>query len=296
MPEREEQFSDETIRRFLLGALTGAEQATFDERLFADDGLEKRVRLAECELADDYAFERLNAADQELFEHNFMVTAARHQQLTVSEALRDRFASETVVTSAPSAMTIAERLKEWLGLGQSSWKLALRVIILLLLIGTMWSVLRGPRLGQRFLSIRRPVPAGTPAPNLQMAHHSISPEPPKQITPPDQLAAPVTLMLVPQHGYDPVHIATIMLPDGERGVLRLQLSVKGTPETDRAELLTISGQSVLVEGALKPLPGVDTVSFDVPGRFLTAGDYQMKLSRRTDGVESNVVTYYFRVQ
>jgi hypothetical protein len=247
-------------------------------------------------LADDHAFERLNPTDKELFEHRFLVTAARHQKQLVSEALRERFAAEPVVTSAPSAMTVADRLKSWLGLGGPLWKLAFRVIILLLLIGTMWSVLRGPRLGQRLLSIRRPAPAATPAPNPQLSHHSTSPEPPKQSAPPDQLAAPVTIMLAPQHGYDPAHIATVSLPDSERGILRLQLSAKGTPPTDRAELLTVSGQTVVAEGDLKPSPGVDIVSFDVPGRVLTAGDYQMKLSRMTAGVESNVVTYYFRVQ
>ena len=297
MPEPEEQFSDATIRRFLLGTLTAAEQATFDERLFTEAGLEKRVRMAEFELADDYAYDRLNAADRALFEQRFLVTAARRQKLNVSDALHDRFAIDPVVSSAaPSTSPFAERLQGWLGLGHPSWKLAFRVIIVLLLIGTMWSVLRGPRLGERFFA-KRPKPVASPASTQQEAHHSrTSPEPPKQSAQPDQLITPVTITLAPQHGYDPTHIATVSLPDGERGILRLQLSAKGTPETDRAQLLTVSGQTVLAAGDLKPSPGVDIVSFDVPGRFLTAGDYQMKLSRITDGAESNVVTYYFRVQ
>lgn len=298
MPEPEEQFSDETIRSFLLGILTAAEQLKFEERLFTDDGLEKRVRMAECELADDYAFERLNAADKELFEHKFLVTAARHQKLTVSEALRDRFASETVVTNAPSAMTVAERLKSWVGLGHPSWKLALRVIILLLLIGTMWSVLRGPRLGERLLSIRRPAPAATPTPNQQQASHhpTRSPEPPKQSAPPDQLGAmPVTIMLAPQHGYDPAHIATVSLP-GEHGNLLVQLTFKGNQEIYRGELFTIAGQSVFSEGTLKASAGGDSFDLYVPGRLLNPGDYQIKVSRITEGPEAGVATYYFRVQ
>jgi hypothetical protein len=200
---------------------------------------------------------------------------------------------------APSVLTIRERLQYWFGLHQPYWKLALRVIVLLLIIGTMWSVLRGPRLGERFLTRHPPAPVAIPATNQQEANHPFKPSPPakEETAPPEQLApAPVVVTLVPQHGYDPAHIAVVSLPDGERGVLQLQLSAKGNPETDRAELLTISGQSVLTEGALKPSPGIDIVSFDVPGRFLTAGDYQMKLSRMTDGVEAAVVTYYFRVQ
>lgn len=294
MPEPTEQFSDETIRRFLLGSLTAAEQATFDERLFSEDGLEKRVRLAECELADDYAFERLKAADKELFEQKFLVTAARHQKLTVSEALRDRFAPDSVVTIVPSAMTIAERLQRRLGFGRPAWKLAFRVIILLLLIGTMWSVLRGPRLGKRLLALRPAAPVATPAPNQQDAHHpKTSPEPLKENAPPDQIA-PVTIMLVPQHGYDPTHIATVSLPGGEQSSLHVQLTFKREQELYRAELLTIAGQSVFSEGGLKSAAGGDSVDFNVPGKFLNSGDYQIKLSQLTDG--SGVATYYFRVQ
>jgi hypothetical protein len=288
------------VRRFLLGNLTAAEQTTFDERLFADHDLEKRVRLAECELADDYAFERLSAGESELFEQRFLVSSARRQKLIVSKALRDRFATERAVAgAAPSVMTFRERLQYWFGLHQPYWKLALRVIVLLLLIGTMWSVLRGPRLGERFFARRRPAPVATSPKNTQEANHPVNPSPPPREAPPppEQLApAPVVVLLVPQHGYDPAHIAVVNLPDGERGVLQLQLSAKGNPETDRAELLTISGQSVLTEGALKASPGIDIVSFEVPGRLLTAGDYQMKLSRMSDGVEAVVVTYYFRVQ
>jgi len=288
------------IRRFLLGSLSAADQVTFDERLFADDGLEKRVRLAECELADGYAFDLLTPADRELFEQRFLVSAARQQKLIVSTALRDRFAS-AVTNAAPSAMTLAERLQRWLGLGQPSWKLALRIIILLLLIGTMWSVLRGPRLGKRFLAERRPAPVATPAPNQQEANHPIKPSPPQLKegipAPPDQLVAtPVTVMLVPQHGYDPAHIATVSLPGGEPSGLHVQLTFKGNGEIYRAELLTITGQSVFSQGALKPSAGGDSVGFDVPRQFLNPGDYQVKLIRVTDGIEAGVATYYFRVQ
>src|SRR2546426_9238041 len=102
------EFSDDAIRRFLFGGLSAAEELTFEERLFADERLETRVRLAECELADDYAFGRLNSAERELFEQRFLVSAARQQQLNVSKALHDRFATvSTVATVSPSAgMTI----------------------------------------------------------------------------------------------------------------------------------------------------------------------------------------------
>jgi len=62
------------------------------------------------------------------------------------------------------------------------------------------------------------------------------------------------------------------------------------------ELHTVAGQSVFSEESLKPAVGGTTIDFDVPVRFLKAGDYQVKLSRVTDGIEEGAATYYFRVQ
>lgn len=103
-------------------------------------------------------------------------------------------------------------------------------------------------------------------------------------------------MLVPQHGYDPVRITPVSLPDSEHNTLCLQLTFKGNQEIYRAELLTIAGQSVFTEAALKPSAGSGSFDFLVPGRLLTPGDYQVKLNRITDGIEAVVATYYFRVQ
>src|SRR5882762_3277006 len=82
-------FSDETIRRFLLGELSESEQPLFEERLFTDAGFGARVCLVEMELADDYAFVRLNAPDRALFEERYLVTSKRQRALNVSTALRD---------------------------------------------------------------------------------------------------------------------------------------------------------------------------------------------------------------
>src|SRR6266545_1634860 len=85
------EYSDETIRRFLLGGLSASERPLFEKRFIADDGLDGRVRLAEFELADDYAFERLSTPDRKLFEERFLLASNRQHQLKVSEALCTRF-------------------------------------------------------------------------------------------------------------------------------------------------------------------------------------------------------------
>src|SRR6266404_9302397 len=127
-----QEFSDDAIRRFLFGRLSAAEQAAFEEYLLTGESLEARVRLAEFDLADDYALERLSAADRQAFEKKFLLSAERTRQLKVSTALRDRFASTTTVAApAPKGATasISERLRLRFGLNQRAWRLAFGVAI-----------------------------------------------------------------------------------------------------------------------------------------------------------------------
>src|SRR5215510_5874204 len=95
--ETNKQFSDEAIRRFLLGSLDSNEQSLFEQSLFTDDELEDRVRLAELELTDDYATARLSDAEQQLFRQRFLLTTDRQRELSVSQALHDNFATPAFV-------------------------------------------------------------------------------------------------------------------------------------------------------------------------------------------------------
>src|SRR5437868_4553020 len=102
-------FSGETIRRFLLGHLSELEQPLFERELFTDAGLGARVRLAEIDLADDYAFERLSVADRILFEERFLVTSKRRRELNVSLGLRDRFSRARATAARSEKSTVGKR-------------------------------------------------------------------------------------------------------------------------------------------------------------------------------------------
>src|SRR5713226_4237040 len=140
-----QEFSDDAIRRFLFGRLSAAEQATFEEYLFTGESLEARVRLAEFDLADDYALERLSAADRKTFEKKFLLSAERKRKLTISRALRDRFAdAATVPTTAPKVAkaSISERLRRLFGLNQRAWRFAFGAAALAILVAAAWLVLK----------------------------------------------------------------------------------------------------------------------------------------------------------
>jgi hypothetical protein len=117
------QFSDHTIRHFLLGQLPASEQALFEEQLFINADLEARLRLAEFELADDYAFKRLTESETSAFRERYLLTADRNQKLNVSQTIRDRFLSESAAEIKP---TVYQWLIPWFDLRRPGLEIRIR--------------------------------------------------------------------------------------------------------------------------------------------------------------------------
>lgn len=296
------EFSDEAVRRFLLGRLSASEQPAFEQHLFTGDALEARVRLAELDLADDYAFEHLSTSDRRLFEQRFLVTAGRQQKLQVSKNLRDRFSANTAAGSEKN--TVAERLRYLLGLDRPAWRLAFGVLILLVLFATAWLVIKEPRfagqIANRIIPRRSPpqsapLKAGHPT-NTSMPEHQITPSP---MPVHDQTAATrvvVSLALTPALSPRTSEISSLKLPKGEQDVVRLQLVLKADQTGPyRAELVTSEGSCVFSADSLKPADSRAGIDFDVPARLLKAGDYQIRLGRAANEATKAETRYYFRV-
>ncbi len=303
------EFTDDAIRRFLFGRLSAAEHATLEERLFTDDSLEARVRLAEFDLADDYALERLSAADREAFEEKFLRSAERKRQLNISTALRDHFASAPTVAATASKGTkasISERLQLLFGLNQRVWRLAFGAAALAVLVATAWLVLKESHL-RRAVS-PPPIVRSSPSPSSKREtehphgpssppeHHTTpSPMPPHEPT-----GSPVILSvdLFSDASRDRDKIPLIDLPKGEHDLVRLQLALKlNQTGSYQADLLTVDGQSIFSSQAFQSAEtNTSKVDFDVPAALLTRGDYQVSLRRAADGSKKTVASYYFRVK
>ena len=299
------ESSDETIRRFLLGGLSASEQPLFEQRLFTDDGLDARVRLAECDLADDYAFERLSAPERNLFEERFLLTSDRRQKLQVSKVLRDRFSSINATAKQSDKKTVADSLKDLFGFGRPLWRFAFGVLILAILLGTVWLVVKEPRLARQIanrINPRRSTPANAP----REVNHPVNTSTPEHQTTPspmpehDQTASSLiatSIILIPEASPDSSKMLSVNLPKGEKEILRLQLALKPNPPGSyRAELLAIEGSSVFSADSLKPNDSRTGIDFDVPARLLKTGNYQVKLSRVDGGAKGIAASYYFRVQ
>jgi hypothetical protein len=291
-------FSDETIRRFLLGELGAPEQPLFEQRLITDDGLDARIRLAEFDLTDDYAFGRLSAADQERFEKRFLLTSNRQQKLEVSRALRDRFLPTTATAYAarPEKKTVADRLRYLFGLDRTAWRIAFGVLILVILFGTAWLLIKEPRIARQITNRmipRRSLPSSAP----RRADHPTNTSSPEHQTTPSPMPlhdsaieSPESVVLFPTTR-DLDKIPTVTLSNGEKDVLRLTLTVNDRTSAYRAEVLTIDGQTVFnVDWLQGP-----QFALDVPMRLLKSGKYQIRLSDARDGSKKEVASYYFLV-
>src|SRR5438552_1153163 len=305
------EFSDDAIRRFLFGRLSAAEQTTVEERLFTDDSLEARVRLTEFDLADDYALERLSAADREAFAEKFLLSAERKRQLRVSSALRDRFAATSTVdqTARPGAKaSISETFRLLFGFNQRAWRLALGAAIIVVLVGMVWLLVKEPRIKEGIkagiFNRRAPVPAPS-APRMAGHSNNTSSMPEHRITPfampphePTASPAILSVDLFSDASRDRDKIPLIDLPKGEHDIVRLQLALKlKQPGSYRADLLTVDGQSIFSSQSLQSLDiDAGKVEFDVPAASLKTGDYRVSLRRADDGLKRTVASYYFRVQ
>src|SRR5256885_12655940 len=100
------ELSDEMIRSFLLGKLTGGHQSQFEEHLLTDDDLAYRVRLAELELCDEYTSTRTGDQELQVIRERFLLTHDRRGALKVSTVLGDHFRSRA------RAYSVVERIRD----------------------------------------------------------------------------------------------------------------------------------------------------------------------------------------
>lgn len=289
---------DEMIRRFLLGDLSASEQPAFEHRLLIDHALARRVRLAELELADDYAYERLSGAERELLEQTLRLSADRGRQVEVSRSLREQFSVSGV---APSSATFIERLRVLASIAQPAWRFAFVAAILLILVGAAWLVIKEPRIARQITNRIVPHRSTAPRSPREAGHPNNTSAPEHQTTPSpmpvhDQTAAVpliVSVALLPTASSPGDATSWINRPEGDQDIVRLQLAVKLDQSGPyRAELLTLDAQSVFTE-SIKGAGNGEQIDVDVPARLLKSGDYQIRL-RRADAEEMS--SYYLRVR
>jgi hypothetical protein len=297
------ELPEETIRRFLLGSLSAAERPDFEQQLLLDDELAARVRKAEFELADDYAYERLTEPQQYLFRENFLAGANRDRKVAVSISLRDQFASAPASGRRPATAAYLQKLRAVFRFRQPSWRLAFAIAIFLLLVGTVWVAVKKERRIQEEhaeqIHRRSPNPSSSVEANhpggitTTPEHQTASPAMPvHEQTPAADRGAVVVLSL------SDGSVPSVNLPQGADDFLDLRITLEaGQVGPFRGELLTADGQKISGAESLKSHDIRNTqLDFRVPASLLKQGNYQFRLFRDNAGAEENLASYDFRIQ
>jgi hypothetical protein len=287
--DKQQTFSDEFIRTFLLGGLDASEQMRFEHSLFADDNLEQRVRLAELELSDDYAAHRLERSDRELFQHRFLLTTDRERTVAISKALHDTFAlTGSHATFWHNTIGIFDVRRHALRYAFAT------VTLMLLLLGTALLIKR-ENLHRAGVTTPRVSPKPTATAVQQPAHHPSIPSDPthNETSPAPPSHDRVTTGMVLEAG-TPLESAPTISTSGD--FLIIQLTLDGPfAEAYGVSVMTVSGEAVF---SADKLPRVEekSLDFDLPTASIKPGDFKITLTRLDGESGQNAGTYYFRVR
>ncbi len=302
-------FTDDQVRLYLLCQLNEAARVKFEACLLADDDLAQRARLAELELSDDYAADRLSMVEREFFEKKFLVTEGRRADLSVSRALHEPAAANAAAIRDEAGSWLQNLLALFSFRGSPVFATAGSLAILILIAGAAWFTVRQVRKAESLTALHEAAPTLEPNENSVNQSTPIQPAPSPQASPdkkaatsptpaePQTPATLATFTLFPGSLRGSGDLARVVVPKGKRDIVRLVL----VPEADgqgvyRAQLLSAEGESILMRARLRISKDKSEprVVFEIPAQLLKVGDYQIRLSRQLDGKTEPIGSYYFR--
>jgi len=288
--QQHRDFSDGTIRRFLLAQLSRAEQSAFEAALLTKSHIEQRARLLEIELIDDYAADRLGANERAAFQHKFLVTAARQKKLEVSAAMQRSL-----------GVLASRRADSWLNLPfpwqRLAWRVAFAILAVVVLLASVMVIRREPQIVRQVIPKRwRPIAVVSPTPqpahhatsSSESAFHRVEPE-----TLPAHEASPQTIVVRADSSADTAPV--INLTNNAAKTVRLELVLERNESATFSILVTSSSGEVMHNVPEIHVEHADRIDFDIQVERLKAGAFQVILTRLT-GEPGLAGTYNFRVQ
>lgn len=276
-------FSEPAIRQFLLAQRSRDDSTAFEESLFTDAAFAQRVRLAEFELADDYAFGRLPSSEKTQFEKHFLCSAARLKILRASRAFALQ-PHEPAKTLRPA------------GLRHPKVRLAFAVTLATLLLAAFWIVVKKEPRIKREIVRRLTNKSATAQPTPVESHHGVNTELEHLQTPqplPEHAAATprvFTVSLGPNNHETPT---LVQGPAANYDLIQFDLII-GPLHAGRyaVQVLTNEGESIY-EGNAEP-HSASTVKFSATRSLFAPGEFEIRLVDENSG--ALLASYYFRVE
>jgi anti-sigma factor RsiW len=330
---------DELITRYLLGEMSGEDESRFESRYFDDDSLFEQLTAIEDELIHAYARGELAPRERSLFEARYLASERGRERIAFARELSRALAPE-VTAEKQSARSSSEesaqtqlKVSWWRGLFNTSFasrsaaKLAFAVLLIALLVGGVWIVLRlrapSSRVGEQARETRNgkltepgttpeqrppgsaavvesPMPTASPiesvaAPSLGNSSSSERTAQSRKT----QLSAVVSLVLSAAMTRGSGEASTLLVPQDARRI-RLRAELPSVEKaTYQASIQTVEGREVWSRKGLRAAKSGDrsVLTLELPASRLNPGDYILVLSRITKrGVEETGSSFYFKVK
>ena len=314
--------NEKLIARYLLGDLPEDQQVEIEDRAFADKEYLALVTSVENDLIDEYVRRELSQTERQMFESRFLASAQRRKRVEFAQALAlvpvAAAVPERVVVSQPAKWTWRDSLYAFLiGLNPAA-KMATVAVMLLLTFGGMWLFAETMRLRNQLTQLQ--AQNQTRQTELQQqveAERRRNEELNARLTQEQQQReqSDESLRQLSETGSEtparPVIASLTLLPGLSRGggeksslilagdarLVRLQIGIDPNEpyKTFAVELRTAAGRQVWTKENLtaRTRGRARAVSLTLPASVLKSGDYDLRLSGRQEGGESEDVGFYY---
>ncbi len=320
------RFSEDSIRKFLLGDLSDKEQVEIEDRAFSDRQFLGQVLAVEQDLIDEYVRGEIPADRLQRFQSHFLASPERRKKVTFAKALAtvlsDSAASEKLQRQdALAAPSFREVLSSFLRQLNPAGALSLAAASLALVFVSAWLVIDYIRVRSELAQLSSTQEAQTTQQRkleeqivTEQAHsqdlaeqlgrarqeelnRESQPEP--QPSPLSTSPTVVALALLPGISRASDTQPQLRLPAGTRTVrLNVGIDPRDNYPRFRVELKNEQGKQILSQNnvASRTTRSGRTITLNAAGRLFSPGRYELALTGVTaDGTAEEVGFYYFEV-
>ena len=316
--------NEKLIARYLLGDLAEEQQVAIEDRAFSDKDYLALVTAVENDLIDEYVRRELSETERRQFETRFLASAERRKRVEFAKALARvpvaAVAPERTVVSEPAKWSWRDSLYAFISGLNPAAKFAVVAVMLLLLVGGAWLLTETLRLRSQLTQLqaqnqtqqnqlqqqvdaeRRRNEELNARLSQEQQQREQTDESLRQLSetgdatnpPPRPVIASLTLLPGLSRGGG--EKANMVMPEDAR-LVRLQIGIDPEEQykTYAVELRTAAGRQVWTRENLTARTRGRTraVSLTLPASVLKSGDYELRLSGRQEGGESEDVGFYY---
>jgi hypothetical protein len=270
---------EDNLRRYLLHELEEPEQEQVEMRLLTDKEFSRHLAIAQEELIDDFVTAKLSDHEMERFRKYYLITPERQQKIGFATAL-DRYVTER---ESSSKTGFIDGLLTFIY--ARPFKTALGFAVLLLIFGVLALYVQrrsDGNLKQEFVRVNRPEETD-----------------PKSLLVLKQNSENTRVLTLRQNVVrEDAESRKVEITSGVV-LVRLLLEVgEGTYDRFNGTLQDSNGQALASVENLKGREesGALFVVINIPGEFLSRGDYQLRLTGiGSDGRATDLGPYPFHV-